>query len=302
MTTLDSNTLKYLTIEPRDEEWGLVVTTVGRQSIDPNANYPAMQHPASYDIKSQSGRVLDEYQIVYIVNGGGVFESQSLSRQRVDAGTVILLFPGENHKYSPDKSLGWQEYWIGFKGDIADRIASSGFFTLKEPLIKIGMSNSLIGLYRDAIRLAERDGLGGQQLLSSIVVHMLGHIIYKSKSIREGLNRAEEVVRDARQLMREGAHHTLHAEDVAKSLGVGYSWFRQNFKRITGVSPAQHISRLLIGRAKEMLVSENQTISEIAYILGFESVGQFSTLFRKIEGITPRQFCKDNRIISYKRE
>jgi AraC-like DNA-binding protein len=77
---------------------------------------------------------------------------------------------------------------------------------------------------------------------------------------------------------------------------VGYSWFRQSFKRVTGISPAQYISRLLTSRAKEMLVSEQQTISETAYALGFESVGQFSTLFRKIEGVTPRQFRDENKL------
>lgn len=97
-------------------------------------------------------------------------------------------------------------------------------------------------------------------------------------------------------MMRERVHHSLRAEDIADSLGVGYSWFRQAFKRITGVSPAQYISRLLISRAKEILVSEYQTISETAYSLGFESVGQFSTLFRKIEGITPRQFRDENKL------
>ena len=101
--------------------------------------------------------------------------------------------------------------------------------------------------------------------------------------------------------MREQVHHTLRAEDIATSLGVGYSWFRQTFKRVTGISPAQYIARLLISRAKEMLISENHTITETAYLLGFESVGQFSTIFRKIEGSTPRQFREENKL-SYKKE
>ena len=135
-----------------------------------------------------------------------------------------------------------------------------------------------------------------QQLISGIVTHMLGHILYKNKRNGEGITRAEDIINEARQIMRERVHHTLRAEDVAKQLGVGYSWFRQSFKRITGISPAQYIARLLISRAKEMLVSENHTITETAYLLGFESVGQFSTIFRKIEGATPRQFREENRL------
>ena len=125
---------------------------------------------------------------------------------------------------------------------------------------------------------------------------MLGIASYKYRNFGNGGNRTEDIINEARQMMRERVHHSLRAEDIADSLGVGYSWFRQSFKRITGVSPAQFISHLLISRAKEILVSEQQSISETAYTLGFESVGQFSTLFRKIEGITPRQFREENKL------
>lgn len=296
MANLDSNSLKYLTIGPHDSEWGLVVTTVGQQSIEPNACYPAMQHPETYDFKPQNGRVLDEFQIVYITDGHGSFESQSIPRCRVEPGTAILLFPNERHSYAPDKREGWSEFWIGFQGEIAQRIISAGFFTPKDALIHIGHSNSMIALYRDAIRIAQHENIGSQQLLAGIVTHMLGHLIYKSRSSRNGSNRTEEIVNEARQLMRERVHHSLHPEQIAEALGVGYSWFRQSFKRVTGISPAQYISRLLISRAKEMLVTEERTITETAYALGFESVGQFSTLFRKIEGITPSQFREENRL------
>jgi AraC-like DNA-binding protein len=301
MELLDRNSLKYLTIGPNDNSWGLVATTVGTQAIAPNACYPAMQHPATYNFKEQGGRILEEYQIVYIAEGGGFFESQSIPRQRIEGGTVILLFPGERHHYTPDTQLGWREYWIGFNGEVADKRVMAGFFSPKEALINIGLSNTLISLYRDAIRIAEKESIGCQQLLAGIVTHMLGHILYKSKHNGDGSNHTEDVINESRQLMREQVHHTLRAEDIAKQLGVGYSWFRQSFKRITGIAPAQYISRLLISRAKEMLISENHTITEIAYHLGFESVGQFSTIFRKIEGATPRQFREENRL-SYKND
>ena len=299
MRELDRNSLKFLTISPGDWDWGLVVTTVGRQSIYPNEQYPAMQqHPNSYYFKPQDGRVLDEFQMVYINEGSGFFESQSIPRQYIEAGTVILLFPGERHSYAPDRECGWSEYWIGFRGRIAERIVAGGFFSRKNALLNIGISNSLISLYQKAISLANKESIGCQQILAGIATHMLGITLYKSRNYSNNSSRTEEIVNEARQMMRERVHHTLRAEDIANSLGVGYSWFRQSFKRVTGISPAQYISRLLISRAKEIIVSKRQTISETAYALGFESVGQFSTLFRKIEGTTPSQFRNEN-ILSY---
>ena len=290
MAAQDSNSLKYLTVGPQDAEWGVVVTTVGTQTIQPNACYPAMQHPATYAFRPQTGRVLDEYQLLYITEGGGFFESASMSRQRVDAGTVILLFPGEWHNYAPDESSGWQEFWVGFQGRIIDNLVGGGYFARDNALLKIGISNTIISLYRDAMRLAAKESIGCQQMVSGIVMHILSAIYYKCRNGFAEANRAEEIINDARQLMRERVHHSLRTEDVAEALGVGYSWLRQTFKRITGTSPTQYKNRLLMSRAKELLVVETRTITEIAYILGFENVGQFSTAFRKMEGVTPRQF------------
>ena len=290
MAASDGNSLKYLTVGPQDAEWGVVVTTVGAQTIQPNACYPAMQHPSTYAFRPQTGRVLDEYQLLYITEGGGFFESASMSRQRVDAGTVILLFPGEWHNYAPDESSGWQEYWVGFQGRIIDNLVSGGYFIRDNALLKIGISNTIISLYRDAIRLAAKESIGCQQMVSGIVMHKLSAIYYKCRNGFAEANRAEEIINDARQPMRERVHHSLRTEDVAEALGVGYSWLRQTFKRVTGTSPTQYKNRLLMSRAKELLVVETRTITEIAYTLGFENVGQFSTAFRKMEGVTPRQF------------
>ena len=55
--------IRYLHITPRDEMWGLSVTTVGQVRIDPNSTYPNQgQHPASYQFNPQQGRHLSEYQ------------------------------------------------------------------------------------------------------------------------------------------------------------------------------------------------------------------------------------------------
>ena len=94
--------LKYLAISARDEEWGIVVTTVGYQFIPPKGIYPSSKHPDSYNFKPQTGRILNEYQLVYITKGSGYFSSQSCKKQKIKAGTMILLFPGEWHSYYPD--------------------------------------------------------------------------------------------------------------------------------------------------------------------------------------------------------
>lgn len=287
-----SNYMKYLTISPIDEEWGLVTTTVGKQFISSQSTYPVQKHPSAYLFNSQTGRVLYEYQLIYIHAGQGYFESANVKRQLVKAGTVILLFPGEWHSYSPDPNTGWEEYWIGFKGKNMDEKVEKQFFSSKEPLLQIGVSDEIVTIYEECMEKVEQEKNGYQQFVSSLAQHLLGMVYYRKKNFRLQPNHEDTIIHTACQLIKERINHRLSPEDVAKELGISYSWFRQHFKRVTGVSPTQYLIQQLIRKAKELLACKNNSISDVAFLLGFEEVGQFSTLFKKKAGITPGMFRK----------
>lgn len=94
--------LHYLTVGSQDERWGMVVTTVGYQFVPPGGSYPLSRHPDGYDFKPQSGRVLGEYQMVYITRGDGYFSSASSRRQKVSAGTDDAAVPGRMARLSAE--------------------------------------------------------------------------------------------------------------------------------------------------------------------------------------------------------
>ena len=62
---------------------------------------------------------------------------------------MILLFPGEWHSYYPDRETGWDEYWVGFRGIHIDKRVEKKFFTKEEPLHRIGLSATIVGLYTE---------------------------------------------------------------------------------------------------------------------------------------------------------
>ena len=290
MKESSADQLKYLSINSQDEDWGIVVTTVGYQFIPPEGQYPQSAHPESYNFKPQTGRILNEYQLVYIINGNGYFSSQSVRKQRISAGTMILLFPGEWHSYYPDKQTGWDEYWVGFRGVHIDKRVEKRFFTKEEPLHSIGISATIVGLYQDILRFASQEKAGYQPMISSIVLHILGSVYYKERNNSFTDSYAVEKINEARILMKNMVEKSPSPEQVAAEIGVGYSWFRRMFKEYTGTSPAQYQLQQKLLRAKELLTTSGKSISEIAFVLNFENPGQFSTFFRKKEGVTPSEF------------
>ena len=124
----------------------------------------------------RGGRILNEYQLVYITKGSGYFASQSCPEAPVKAGTVMLLFPGEWHSYHPDDATGWDEYWVGFKGSYIDDRVANRFLVREQPLHNIGISSGIVSLYEEILQLASAEKAGCQQMMSSIVLHILGSI------------------------------------------------------------------------------------------------------------------------------
>ena len=65
---------KYMLASERDELWGLTVTTIGYEEIGPGDSYPTRGHADGYYFEIDKGREFrDEYQLLYITEGQGVF-------------------------------------------------------------------------------------------------------------------------------------------------------------------------------------------------------------------------------------
>lgn len=289
----ESRNIKYFGISNTDELWGIVVTTVGYQSVLPHSPYPPSQHPKSHIFNPERGRVLKEYQLVYVSQGGGYFESKYCERQKIKAGTMILLFPNEWHTYEPETTTGWFEYWVGFKGEQIDQLVKNGFFSAKNPIISMEPSSSMISLYEEILSYASEEKTAYQQIISSMVFYMLGLIYYTNRNAAFNDFFAINKINESRMIMKQEIDRNISPENIAESLGVGYSWFRKMFKQYVGVSPAQYQANLKYLRSKELLDTTDMSIAEIACQLSYENTSRFSTTFRKKAGVSPLQYRKE---------
>lgn len=283
--------IKYITETERDQEWGLVVCSVGHQSIKPGENYPPRKHNQEHLFNIERGRVLQEYQLLYITKGRGVLKNDHGQEFEVKAGNMFLIYPGHWHTYYPIKEEGWDEYWIGFHGVNIDSRVKAGFFSADQPIYKIGKSNTIIDLYKQAIEVATKQDAFFQQLLAGIVNHLLGLLFMISQNYSiSGEKETPEVIRNAREYMQEHIEGDLDMPDVAKHMNLSYTTFRRIFKKFVGLSPAQYYSSIKLHRAKELLRNTDIPIKEISYMLKFKNPEYFSALFKKAVKVNPSEY------------
>ncbi len=280
--------LKYLAVSDGDLRWGLAVHSVGYQDIGPGEPYPPVGHPSRYLFSSEHGRILQEYQLLYITRGRGTFRSASLPQPHIlEQGSLFLLFPGEWHSYAPDPATGWKEYWIGFDGARMKDWVEKGFFSPQRPLVPLGLHADIVGLYNEAIDAAMAQETGFQQLLGGIVDHMLSLSYFHAR--REQFSENGDKINRAKILIAEN-FQSVTPESLARELCMGYSSFRKIFKDYTGFSPAKYIQEVRMGKVKEALTNSTLPVKEVAYNLGYENYDYFFTAFRRLTGMTPGEY------------
>jgi AraC-like DNA-binding protein len=287
---LDMN-INYLITSEEDELWGMTVTTVGYQKIAENESYPPKDHPLGYYFNVDKGRILNEYQLLYITNGNGIFTfGNSKQSCFITEGKMFFLMPGVWHTYKPLENSGWNEYWIGFKGKIIQNIVNEGFFINRAPVFNIGLNERIIDLYLKAIEIANEERAGFQQALSGIVMHILGLMYYRDKTRDFEDIELINKINKAKVIMRESVYKSLTAEDISRQLNISYSGFRRAFKEYTGSSPSRYMLELKLNEAKLLLSTTNQPVKEISYVLNFENPDYFPIFFKKRTGLTPVEY------------
>lgn len=282
---------KYLVVNPRDVQWGLTVSTVGYEEIGVADSYPTRGHADGYYFDIEKGRVLNEYQLLYITEGEGIFNSAHAKDIPLKAGDLFLLFPGEWHTYHPTGKNGWKSYWIGFKGKNVDDRVKAGFLSVDKPIYHVGFSADIIRLYEEAYKRAQEETPYSQQILAGIVNHLVGlmYALERSMELSKDHTRVD-MINLARLRIRESLEADLTIQQIAEDLGVSYSNFRKLFKEFTGISPALYQQDLRLQRAKELLATTSLSIKEIAYRLRFESPDYFSSKFKIKTGKKPSEF------------
>jgi AraC-like DNA-binding protein len=270
----------------------MYVTTCGRSIILPeDGPYPPVQHPPLYQFDWEHGRALNEYQIVYIPDGSGLFETKRQGIQ-IEGGNVILLKPGLWHRYRPNQKTGWREYWVGFAGPGYSTIFSGHFFTGRY-VFRVRESVGMLENFEALIATAQENGPALQQLMAAQTSLLLARL-YASTLIHPPAAREEsKMVQKAREMMLSLETRDLSLEETARRLGTSYSNFRRTFREHTGVGPHQYRLHLRLSHARDLLLNTNLSIKEIAFASGFEEVQYFCRFFKKSTGRTPSSYRKE---------
>ncbi len=81
-------------------------------------------------------------------------------------------------------------------------------------------------------------------------------------------------------------------ESLAKLCGISTVYFRKLFYKIYKVAPIKYLKKVRLDKAKELLIGDFTSVSDVATLVGFSSVYTFSKTFKKEIGVAPTEYAK----------
>jgi AraC-like DNA-binding protein len=289
----------YLPVNDVAMRWGMYVTGAGRTVVPPGQQYPSPGHPSLYHFEWKRGRTLPEFQIVFISEGQGVFESHETGETEIAPDCILFLVPGVWHRYRPDLNTGWKERWISFNGEIAHRLMK---FKLIRPSRAVEPSRQPRQLAQAFDRVLERIHAHPTQnsiLLSVPAMALVAFAIEQAtgESLQPGDRTTLElddvhdpVVVQTLELIWTHSHRGLSVDQIARRLPITRRTLDRRFQAATGRSVLEEIHNCRLSRAKRLLAETDLPVKTVAYLAGFSSAERMRVLFLRTENISPFDF------------
>ncbi len=100
----------------------------------------------------------------------------------------------------------------------------------------------------------------------------------------------QKLIEQVRRYVADHLQDDLHLEGIARHFFYSTNYLNSRFKKETNMTISEYITRQKIEASKKKLLQTHDTVAEIAAQVGYEHVSYFNYVFKKWEGMTPREF------------
>ncbi|MDQ0640266.1 AraC family transcriptional activator of pobA [Pedobacter sp. W3I1] len=224
--------------------------------------------------------------VMFFMAPGQVFEMELEEAETTNrSGSLLLIHPDFLWKTTLAKKIRQYDYF-GYA------VNEALFLADKEEKSILALMENIILEYRNNIDNFSDPVIIAQLELLLTYADRFYHrqFITRKKSSHTILDRLEGLLDKyfkGEVLSREGTPTVLY---VASSLNVSAGYLSSLLKVLTGKSTQHYLQDRLIEHAKAQLSTTDQSVSEIAYGLGFEHPQSFSRLFKTKTSLSPLEF------------
>ena len=256
--------------------------------------------------------VMDLYQISLKT---GVTGSITYGRNSYDfqEGTMVFSKPGQSMSYADNEQTEEEDGWMLIfhpdlirKSELGKSIDSYTFFSYDVNEALHLSDDEKVSLFEliDKIEKEYNNNIDchSQELIIANIEMILKYCaryfdrqFYTRTNInKDAVSKFENLLKDYYESENPLNLGIPSVKYCAEELNKSSHYLSDMLRKATGKSAQEHIYNFLINKAKTKLLSSSESVSQIAYELGFEYPQHFSKLFKSKTGISPAEYRKVN--------
>lgn len=223
-----------------------------------------------------------DYQLIYVESGQFEVEYNGVNHHLKQG--FVLYPPNIPQKYID--YIDTKRIWVHFTGYNIEEIMKDahldfGIYSVSHSPIIQNLLLQLIAEYNQTKAVSSANGL----LL--YILYMLGKQINNS-------NTSNDYLQNAITYITANYTKELHIKELANVCNLSQSHFMYLFKEEIGMTPLAYQQTLRIKDTMSALISTEQSINEIATQVGYQDPLYFSRVFKKLVGVSPREYRRQN--------
>jgi AraC-like DNA-binding protein/quercetin dioxygenase-like cupin family protein len=229
-------------------------------------------------------RVFRDYALVYVLDGGGIWEDELGHRENVKRGDVLMVIPGVRHSYYPNAQQVWSEYYLVFNGAPFQALESEGTISRHQPVLHPGYDARLVTLFDDLIDTYIKASARDAQRLAMSIFPLIAEILRRHDDRLAGED--GNMIAAACSILSEQLDEDMDLHQVALRVGTTYDRLRRTFQRQIGMPLTRDRMDRRIERAQALLLQGND-LAAVAERLGYCDQFFFARQFKQVVGMTP---------------
>lgn len=218
------------------------------------------------------------YLMVYAIDGKADYEIDG-NRYKISKGDLLFFDRGQPHTSYADPEDPWKFITVAFKAKnlnlhdfpLITHVSNSDFFKKLFKLLNYEWTAKKTGYH---------------MCCRGIVTELLCHLLREN----EITHNKGFTIENIRQHIAENFEKEFNIDELSSMAGISTSHFHRLFKEHTGLGAIQYLNVIRINKACELMQSGGyNSISEVAYAVGYNDIYYFSRLFKKTTGFPPSQ-------------
>lgn len=233
---------------------------------------------------------IEQFILIYNTQGLGVIKTEKSSFE-LAPDHFFIIPAGVPHAYYADSGNPWSIYWIHFAGNKAGQISKP----LLQPVFiersKTSRINDRIGLFSEIFQNLERGfSIETLEYVNLCLPRLLASFTYLERYRMVNEQIAKDPVDLSINFMLENLSCKFRLSELAHVVNLSASHYSRLFLSRTGHSPINYFIQLKIQHSCKLFDSTNLSVVEVAREAGFDDQFYFSRQFRKVMGMSPREF------------